>query len=143
MQKIKGDIFNTDIQYIAQQCNCVTTYGRGLFTAIKNKYKWADTYSTNKNRIPGTIDIKGNGKDKRFVINMYAQKNVGKHSFEKRIEWFKQCLYQISQIDGISEIAFPYKIGCGMGGGDWSVYRQMIKTFSDENPNIQVFIIKL
>jgi len=39
-------------------------------------------------------------------------------------------------------VAFPFKIGCGAAGGDWTVYRAMIKAFA-EKTGVKVRIYKL
>ena len=40
-------------------------------------------------------------------------------------------------------IAFPMGIGCGLAGGDWNVYLNLIKQFKINNPNTKVTIYKL
>ena len=45
-----------------------------------------------------------------------------------RLQWFCQCLREIDEnkdIDGLP-IAFPYNIGCGLAGGNWSLYREAL-----------------
>ena len=53
---------------------------------------------------------------------------------EKRIEWFKQCLNAISEINNIKNktIAFPFNIGCGAAGGDWEIYYNLIEEFANK-----------
>lgn len=46
-----------------------------------------------------------------------------------RVEWFKKSLQVLDkkiQKLGCKSVAFPYLIGCGLGGGDWKVYSQAI-----------------
>jgi hypothetical protein len=62
----------------------------------------------------------------------------------QRRQWFWQCLGRIeSRKPRIKQLAFPEKIGCGLAGGDWSTYKEMIRTFARRNRDIQVDIIQL
>lgn len=146
---INGDICNSDTQYIAHQCNCVTNHGKGLSKTIFNKYPYSDIYGIRNNYtdIPGTIIVLGDGINNRYVINMMSQFYPGKARYGndtivKRREWFWKCLYKISQIQEIESISFPYNIGCGLAGGNWNEYFTMIQSFSNYS-SIIVKIYKL
>lgn len=146
--EIEGDILNCDIQYICHQCNCVTNKAKGLANDIFNKYPWADVYYNRKIRDkPGSIYVKGDGKEKRLVINLFGQFYPGSAKYssdskEMRELWFKKGLDEIAKIKGIDSIAFPYLIGCGMAGGKWEIYKGFLDEFAKNNPKIKVYIIK-
>lgn len=145
LEIIHGSLFDSDVQYIAHQCNCVTTVGAHLSKEVFRKYPYADIYSCrtktdwkdSKDK-PGTIIIKGNGADQRYVINILAQVFPGKPKFpesktdgyEARQKYFRKCLIAILHIPNLNSIAFPWKIGCGAAGGDWDIYYKMIEGFS-------------
>jgi O-acetyl-ADP-ribose deacetylase (regulator of RNase III) len=138
MEEIKGNLLNSKTTYIAHQCNCVSTLSSGLAQSIFCKYPYANTYTTK--RTPGTISVHRN------VINMYAQIYPGKSKYpndtpDLRIQYFKSCLNEISKLKGES-IAFPYNIGCGLAGGDWQKYKQLIYEFS-KNTTLKVYIVHL
>lgn len=149
--EINGDLLDADTDFICHQCNCVTTRGKGLSKVIFDKYPEADIYSEriNSNKYnntkdePGTIKVRGN------VINIIGQYYPGKSKYsndtkEKRIEWFRQALELIDETicdNGNNySFAFPYKIGCGLAGGDWNLYYDMIKDFASDKV---VYIYKL
>ena len=151
--EIIDDLLTTDIQYIAHQCNCLTQHSAGTAKRIFDEFPYSNVY---KNRtIPselGTIKICGNGKDQRFIVNMFAQYYPGRAKFPNgskdnptlRINAFKECLRKVEKLPGLLQIAFPYKIGCNLGGGDWSKYKQMLEEFAERiYPFIDVYIIKL
>lgn len=156
---IHDDLLNSDSKYICHQCNCVTTNSRGLSKYIFDRYPECDTYSSDYIRIPGTIsvhkinnnnsdsssDSNGNDTKEQYIINIYGQKYPGKpkHKIYKknRIKWFKRCLDKISELD-VDEISIPYKIGCGLAGGNWNEYLNIIKEFSRDN-NISVMIYRI
>jgi O-acetyl-ADP-ribose deacetylase (regulator of RNase III) len=146
--EITGDLLETDAQYIAHQCNCVTTYGKGLSAALFRRFPWADTYTGRvKPSEPGTIQVFGDGKSQHFVVNMYAQYNPGKpkktqDSALDRQQWFASCLQQIGTIPNLREVAFPSLIGCGLAGGDWKVYSQMLHDWAEMGNYDRVLLVK-
>jgi O-acetyl-ADP-ribose deacetylase (regulator of RNase III) len=141
MEEIKGNLLNSKTTYIAHQCNCKTNLSSGLAYSIFCKFPHADTYNKSYiKRIPGTISVHNN------VINMYAQIYPGKSNYpndtpELRLQYFKSCLHEISKLQGES-IAFPYNIGCGLAGGNWQEYKQLISEFS-KNTALKVYIVHL
>ena len=91
------------------------------------------------------------------VINMFAQygfltpymysykpgskyywSGVKHETFEYREDAFFDCLVEmLDMIPKEAVIAFPYKIGCGLAGGNWNNYFKMIQQFAEErNGNV-------
>ncbi len=150
---VEENIFNLDVQYIAHQCNCLTSHSAGFAKEVFEHFPEANIYkgrSTQtkwntlpKEQQPNQIIVKGK------VINMMSQVFPGKPKYdtgidsrEKRKEYFKNCLDQISRIKDIKSIAFPYGIACNMGGGKWEDYLAMLENFAQKNPKIKVFVVK-
>lgn len=138
---ITDDIIKSKEKYIVHQTNCVTTYGKGLSELIFTKYPYADIYTKRKDKnttdTPGKIIIRGNGTSERYIINLMGQYYPGKptkelDTYKSRKKWFKDCLDDLLKIDKLESIAFPYKIGCGLAGGVWSEYLEMLEEFADE-----------
>ena len=136
---ITGDLL--DQETIAHQCNCVSSSGKGLYTSVVLKYPWADIYrQRTKNSIPGTILQMGN------VIHMFSQyypsgPNNTNDTKSLRLQWFNNCLNQISKLN-ITSVSFPHYIGCGLARGNWDDYHNCIKEFAKTNPHINVYIVK-
>lgn len=139
---IHGDLLNSGEKYIAQQCNCVTIRGLGLSHSIAQKYPYANVYakripiSKGRNRAkissqPGTIEVcMPPNNEGPIVICMYAQYSPGKvktreDSTVNRLQWFEQCLKEIEKL-GITRVAMPYLIGCGLAGGNWKDYSEKL-----------------
>lgn len=147
VKTICGNLLEADTQYIAHQCNCLTLKGANLSKIIFSTFPYADIYKTRVRKHwkesrdkPGNIIIKGNGEDKRYVINMLGQLFPGSprypdsvtDGYKSREKYFKECLTAIlEEIPNLKSIAFPWKIGCGMAGGDWNIYFKMIEDFSN------------
>lgn len=153
---VVGNILDATEQYICHQCNCISKGAAGLAQHMFEKFPWSDIYSSRKafandpnpEERPGNIIIKGNGQDQRFVINMMGQYYPGYpqepiDGVAQREKSFLHCLKRISIIDGLTSIAFPWLIGCGLAGGNWGHYQKMIDDFADENPHINVVIYML
>jgi O-acetyl-ADP-ribose deacetylase (regulator of RNase III) len=126
---IDGDLLDSSQSIIAHQCNCVTSYGKGLSAAIFAKYPYADVYSSNsENRKVGHIDIRNpkfGDVESPIIIAIYAQYKYGKSVTEPRLTWFQQCLDRMIE-NGITDVAMPYGIGCGLAGGNWADYKRLL-----------------
>ena len=151
-------------EFIVQQTNCITCDVEGLAKAIREDRPWA---CPSKDRVPikrgskwcttetqgttGSIVVREGRDGKPGVINMMAQFGPGKPRLgrssgddaRQRRQWFWQCLGRIeSRKPRIKQLAFPENIGCGLAGGDWSTYKEMIRTFARRNRDIKVDIIQ-
>jgi uracil-DNA glycosylase len=155
-------------QVIAQQCYCDASHkgAKGLALSIKEKYPYADFYSNReKSSTPGTIKVAGT-KTTKFIVALFAQLNPGLPKDDgspysrsstnddshfvrpstndcaaQREKWFKMCLDRVSKIKNLRSIAFPYNIGCGLAGGDWNKYEDMLEQFAFSNPQVSVYIV--
>lgn len=133
---VNDNILNAPEKFIAHQCNCVTTNARGLALTINTKYPWANIYKRRKNYItdkPGqVIEVSKSGAP-HTILCLLSQFHPGKHSnnkykdtYSNRKQWFQQCL---NILDGSNYdlIAIPYGIGCGLAGGIWTDYLEMLE----------------
>ena len=145
---VTGNILSSTEQYVAHQCNCVTTNAAGLADIIFKKWSYADCYSIRwTNDKPGTIEVRGNGKESRYVINMFAQFNPGKpykeddlkDGYQARKKYFIDCMKLISDLKPES-VAMPMFVGCGLAGGSWDFYKKVIDKFAE---NYSIVLYKL
>lgn len=135
---ISGNLLDAREKYIAHQCNCLSKKSAGIAKFIFDKYPYSNTYFNRvEPDITGAIKILGNGLDKRYVINMFAQYYPGQpeytsnlDSVKAREKYFHQCLLKISKINNLESIAFPYGIGCGLAQGNWDYYLGTIENFA-------------
>ena len=137
---IEGDLLESNATYIVHQCNCMSVGpAAGIAKVIFSRFPWADCYREREGvrppiygQMPGDIQICGNGKDQRFVVNLFGQFYPGGPSSNHqeldfpshRQEWFNAAMNRltrkmISEGEGESTVAFPWQIGCGIAGGDW------------------------
>ena len=137
------DITTSTDTYIVHQTNCTSRTARGLARQVFDTFNHADCYAHRlQNDLPGTITVRGNNQYERLVVNMNAQimpgrpSQTGTDSSERRERYFMQCLHQLEQhilqyyYGRDVRIAFPQRIGCGLAGGHWPTYRQIIRDFA-------------
>ncbi len=133
------DIFDSTEKFLCHQANCVAV-GRaaGIAAAIYAKYPRADIYKDRQ--VPdkaGTIIVSEEKYD-RTIINMLGQYFPGpvQHSTQEKIDsethrllYFRECLFEITKAYPNGSFAFPWRIGCGLAGGDWGEYITVLKDF--------------
>ena len=158
----KGNLLDSDCDYICHQVNCQGRMASGIAKAIRDKWPVVYTEYANKYKetqdeiwrdcgsfefIPdpsgvllGQIQLIDVSK-KQCVINMFAQQFYGYDG--KRYtsyDAFWGCLGLIKQsVPKGSSIGFPYKIGCGLGGANWRVIHAMIEEVLDEDYDVRIY----
>lgn len=143
---ITGDLLSAPEQYIVHQTNCVTTKGGGLAHFLFAKFPYADVYAsrtpedcevTSLRDKPGDIIISGDGQDQRYIINLMGQLYPGgswddmpEDNEAARHKFFYNGLLKIAKLKDLKSIAFPWKIGCGLAGGNWEYYSGVLENFA-------------
>lgn len=152
IDSIKGDICNLpqslNCKYIAQQSNCVSKKSHGLSQSITNKWPYANRYAKRiKNDTPGDVYLSHPESSQHpIIIHLFGQYRIGKcndarwHAVYKhpnyvdselqRLIWFKSALTKLETlIDVDNDVIFiPFQIGCGLAGGDWNKYKDILNT---------------
>ena len=152
---IQGSILDSDAKYIVHQCNALDNEFGGLALCMFDKFPHADICSSRPSGMKepiegqglGDIVIKGDGVDSRFIINLIGQMHGGGNFYnpeviKERADAFKKGLDEIKKIPNLESIAFPWKIGCGIAGGEWfgkGGYEDMINDFAGK-VDAEVFV---
>ena len=159
LQLLNDDLLDHDARYIVHQCNCISKTWSGLADAIFQKYPYSNIYQERQLgkyiHTPGEIYIRGDGANNRYIINATAQIYPGKPSSKEflnfvdgikdRKQFFYNCLMAIADVKDLHSVAFPYKIGCGLAGGDWKIYSKILEKFSnyvEQKQGATVFVVK-
>jgi len=136
---VTGDLLDSKEKYIAHQCNCLTQRSAGTAKAIFDKFPYSNTYADRSEPdVMGTIKILGDGKQQRYIINMFAQYYPGKSKYptsatdgvKVREKYFHECLLRVARLPNLESIAFPWRIGCNLGGGNWDHYLGTLTNFA-------------
>ena len=162
MTAFKGNLLDSDCDYICHQVNCQGRMGSGIAKAIRDK--WPVVYTEYINKYKETQDkvLRDCGSfefmpdvsevllgqiqlvdvsEKQSVINMFAQQFYG-YDGQRYTSYdaFDTCIQAIKEhIPKGSSIGFPYKIGCGLGGANWRVIHAMIEDALDEDYDVRIY----
>lgn len=126
---IDSDLLSAKETYIAHQVNCYGKMDRGIAVQIREKYP--DVYRRYQNYCEEHCirDLIGRillipTYDGKIICNLFGQEQYGLNRKYTDMKVLGKCFYELDKIVPIKEqIAMPYMIGCGNGGGDWqSVY---------------------
>ena len=149
----KGDLLESDCDYICQQVNCMGKMNSGIAKQIREKWPIVyQNYMAKCNfshpsgyirpelllgdiQIVGLWDDYNETKFHQSVINMYSQLNYG---YDGRrytsYDAFWNCLHLIKQVvPKGKKIGFPARIGCGLGGANWNIISHMIAEVLSED----------
>lgn len=146
----EGDLVKGSYPIFCQQVNCQGAMNSGIAKQIRIKYP--EVYETyhwycgrydDSEAILGTVlNVRTN--DGRICVNMFSQNKYGydgKQYTDKTA--FKQCLEFIkTSLPDAETIAFPYKIGCGLGGGNWEEIESLIKEFAEQTGK-NIIVVRL
>lgn len=158
MYYINGDLMLAKEPKIkCHQVNCQGKMGAGIAKIIRDVYPKVYTDYMNHLRITpsrlslGTITyttIEKSPKWERAIINMFAQNfyGIGDQRYTD-YEAFYNCLSKIyncavayqTKYGKAPIIGFPYKIGCGLGGGNWAIISAMIETVLAKDFDVYVY----
>jgi O-acetyl-ADP-ribose deacetylase (regulator of RNase III) len=135
-----GDLLYATEPYICHQCNC-TSVGNaaGIARVIFDTFPFADIYKDRDGiDTPGTIAVaKTPGGAAPSVVNILGQFYPGGLAYENssidgrqaRRKYFKLALWEMAKTLKGRSFAFPWRIGCGIAGGDWGDYLGILKSF--------------
>ena len=124
---IIGDLLNVTDGIICHQVNCRRVAGTGLALQIRNRWpEWHDVFRANR---PHLGDIHYWRADTNLIIaSLYSQYDYGRSQRRTNYAALGSCMMMLRNFDNMDNkhICFPYFYGCGLGGGDWEIVRQII-----------------
>lgn len=133
---VKGNLLDSDCDYICHQVNCQGVMNSGIAKQIRER--WPEVYwsyeDAYKNHLKynepllGRIDEAMITCSTQSVINMFAQRDYGYDGMRyTSYDAFIDCLNEIKMVvpKGYT-IGFPKNIGCCRGGANWNVISTMI-----------------
>jgi len=134
---IQGNLLEAKEKFLVHQCNCTSHFAAGIAASIFEKFPYANVYANRMEEdIPGDIIICGNGKDQRYVVNLMGQFYPGGphdniiDNEKARRDYFYKGLLKLAKVNNLESVAFNYRIGCGIAGGDWEWYKGTIENFA-------------
>ncbi len=131
-----GDLLNATEKVIAHQVNCLGIAG-GLAADIFAK--WPDAGNDYKQlyertfgliSLLGMPQLTGQQKDGHIIANLYGQYYPGADYRPSALKTALEALGEIARQNGWS-VALPYKLSCGICGGDWEEVLEIIESAMD------------
>lgn len=132
--KIVGDICKLQNGIICHQVNCQRKMGKGLALQIRKNFIQHYLEYINTEPELGKI-LTTEISSELYVVALYSQYyfgSTGKVFTDYKA--FKECLKLLKDFSHTKKLTIyiPYKIGCGLGGGDWNIIYSFIKEILDE-----------
>lgn len=150
MKTITKNILDVDKGTIAHQVNCFGAMG-GLAGAIANKWpfvrtdylKFVKLFEKKRWVLLGkqqTVKV----KDDLKVANIFGQYDFGTDSRKTEYGSLKIGLFYAAQQNVVKgyPLYVPYKIGCGLAGGDWDIVQGILRLI-EEDIDEEIIICKL
>jgi O-acetyl-ADP-ribose deacetylase (regulator of RNase III) len=152
LQQIEGDVLNSpDLTHIVHQCNLYCNFGAGIAADIKRKFP--DAYRADCGTVKGDVTKLGTFttaevKPGLWVVNLYSQVGI---SATERVTSYDAMAKGLALLEGqlrvvaekdIVKVGFPYKIGCGLGGGNWAIVEAILRSAFGAHSPIQAVIVK-
>lgn len=142
----QGDVLESGADVIAHQVNCFGVMGAGLARQIRERYphvykEYHDLCEKNHHHIrmlgvANWIKI----DDSHWIANLFGQYGYGRGKVYTVMPALKVALMRTVQ--GCEEwamaeqrsirLAIPYKIGCGLAGGNWHTVHKMIEEIAQK-----------
>lgn len=160
IQIVKGNLLKSDVPVIGHQVNCLGIMGAGIAKQIKSKWftvfteytKFCNKFVSDRELLGQCQLVKVDDTFIKYVANLF-----GEYSFAEAVapfegnrhtdyEALKEALIsfktQILEL-GYHVAGIPYKLGCGLAGGDWDgvVFPLIKEIFGDDK--VTLFIYKL
>ena len=124
MKVIKGNLLNQQ-GVILHQVNCKGVMGAGIAKQIRSLYPQHYVDYINSPQQLGNIVIT-HVSPTLTIIGLFAQDGYGRNKQYTNYKALEECLIKVAQLN-VQHVFAPYKIGCGLGGGDWKIVKSLFE----------------
>ena len=145
-----GNVLDAQTDIIAHQVNCQGVMGAGLAKQVRNKYPQAYREYQEECMFEHTINLLGKCQlikvdDSKWIANLFGQDDYGR---DKRYTNYEAIYTALSDLavqmldNGMESVAIPYKMSCGLAGGDWNIILAMIESpciFGNTNITVEIW----
>lgn len=142
IEEVQGDLLSTGAFIIVHGTNCQGVMGSGVAKSIRDKYPevykaYREIYEIKGNKLTlGSIIPVLTDDEKHLVVNANTQEFYGRDgkmyasydAIRNCLQVLREYLYSTfgDDCNKYFTIAMP-KIGCGLGGANWSVVKDIIE----------------
>lgn len=133
---------------VCHQVNCRGVMGAGLAKQVRLMYPGA--FAVYKEKCAEIKQGRGGLGDVQFcyylsqsryiIANIFGQDGYGRGRQYTDYAALRKAFAHIAHVFPNATIRIPYKMGCGLGGGDWSIVEQIIKeTLIANNISVEIW----
>jgi len=149
LYEVTGDLIEDEkYKIFCHQTNCRGVMGSGIAKKIVDKYPVVQMrnkdYCKRKDILGTFLPVRVS--QTRVCINLYGQDGYGRDKQYTDYKALESALNMLSivlqKVPQDWSIGFPYRVGCGLGGGDWQVIKPLIEVFAGKVKQ-NVYIVKL
>lgn len=131
MKFIDGDLLDQPRGVLCHQVNLRGVMGAGI--ALQIRKKWPNAYDDyirhcRKGPAIGNVVFSEIIAGELFVAHLFGQADIGIRGCQTRYIAYPLLLDQVRAFaaEKHADVFVPYGIGCGLGGGDWSIMSKII-----------------
>ena len=142
---MQGSVFKTKAPIIAHQVNNLGIMGAGVAKQIKEKYPEAYQTYASTYKLYRLGDVLFTHTNQGLIIaNCFSQSGISRSHMTTDYDSFWMCMHNLERFMkewGIDKVAIPYKMGCGLAGGDWKneVFPIIKDVFSKSDKIIEIW----
>jgi O-acetyl-ADP-ribose deacetylase (regulator of RNase III) len=144
MNVIIGNLLDVPTGLLVHQVNCLGFMGAGIARNVREKWpqvyaeykKICDKYRGKEDVLLGRVQgVRISSNPLLIMVNLFSQKTIGSNGLFTNYTAMEDGLVKLAEIHKNREdlaclpVCFPYGIGCGLGGGDWSQVRPMLERY--------------
>lgn len=137
IQFIKGDALSVPCDMVCHQTNCLGVMGGGIALQVKKQYPFVYEQYAKKCKeekaLLGTSQLICCVAEGKIIANLFGQNGIGNVGCQTDYEAFRTAyesalvkLYNHNKPASELVVAVPYKIGCGLAGGDWNIVQNIL-----------------
>lgn len=118
---------------VLHQVNCRGVMGAGFAKYVRSTFpNCYEEYRKHCTYVPasallGTITTYTEGD--YTIINMFSQLNYGS-GLQTNYKAMENALRNVRKLYPTEEIIAPYKIRCGLAGGDWTIVSELLNKYN-------------
>ncbi len=133
MEIVEGNILDIEKGIIAHQCNMSGVMNAGLARSIRQKYPLVfERYRRSCEAglfTLGTAQVVKVSDAPLYVCNLAGQEGYGRNRRYTDYDALRLALRRLAQMSDASrlQVYLPYLMGCGLGGGDWTIVSSIIE----------------
>lgn len=132
-----------EVNVIAHQANCFNKMGAGIAPLIAAEWpqvREADNATTkgDHRKLGGFTKA---STDNGLVYNLYGQYYPGSNTDYSALKQSMIAMRtQLVSLSGSVSIGLP-KLGCGIGGGDWTIVSELIENLLDPFFDVTIYVL--